>query len=249
MRKKNIQQTFLEATGGNVRHFQQLLDLIPDVAFFMKDLQGRFVMHNHRVCDLCGVQHERETHGRTDYEFFPKEQADEYVRGDQEVMRTGKPIINAVCQAPGVTDQLIVYSKVPVFNSKNKIIGVAGIHRIIDNMRGLPQWYGRFAETLAYMHKNYMQSIHVEELAKMAGVSKRQLDRRFIRLFNANPNQYLQRIRVNAARELLETSDQTIADIAQSCGFYDHSHFTRTFKQVMACTPFAYRKRHLMQGC
>jgi transcriptional regulator GlxA family with amidase domain len=93
-----------------------------------------------------------------------------------------------------------------------------------------------------------MQPIRTDELAKMAGVSKRQLDRRFIRLFNANPNEYLQRVRINAARELLETSDRTITDIAQACGFYDHSHFTKTFKGVMFCTPFTYRKRHLFQS-
>ena len=248
MKKKNIQQAFLDETGGNVNYFKQLLELIPDVAFFMKDRQGRFVMHNHRACEFCRVKHESETYGKTDYDFFPKDQADEYVRGDKEVMRTGKPIINAMCPAPGVTDQLIVYSKVPVYNPKRKIIGIAGIYRIIDGMRDLPRWHGHFAQMLAYIHKNYMNPIRTDELAKMAGVSKRQLDRRFIRLFNANPNEYLQRVRINAARELLETSDRTITDIAQACGFYDHSHFTKTFKGVMSCTPFTYRKRHLLQS-
>ena len=78
----------------------------------------------------------------------------------------------------------------------------------------------------------------------MAGISKRHLDRRFIRMFNANPNEYLQRVRINATRALLETRERTITDIAQACGFYDHSHFTKTFKLIMACTPFSYRKSH-----
>jgi transcriptional regulator GlxA family with amidase domain len=108
----------------------------------------------------------------------------------------------------------------------------------------MPQWQGRFAQCVTYIHKNYSKPIRTEHLAKMAGVSKRQLDRRFIRLFNANPNEYLQRVRIHAARELLEKSDRTITDIAQSCGFYDHSHFTKTFKLIMSCTPFSYRKSH-----
>jgi AraC-like DNA-binding protein len=245
MKKRTIQQDFFKLTGGNVQHFKALLDLIPDVAFFMKDREGRFVMNNQRACEFCRVKQESETFGKTDHDFFTKEQADEYVRGDQEVIRTGKPIVNAMCAAPGATKQLIVYSKVPVYNNRKKIIGVAGIHRIIDGMRDLPQWQGRFAQCVDYIHKHYMKPIRTEQLAKMAGVSKRQLDRRFIRLFNANPNEYLQQVRVQAARELLETTTRTITDIAQSCGFYDHSHFTKTFKLIMSCTPFSYRKKHL----
>jgi AraC-like DNA-binding protein len=244
MRKNTVQQDFLKLTGNNIHHFKALFDLIPDVAFFMKDTEGRFVMNNRRACAFCRVKQESETYGKTDHDFFSKEQADEYVRGDQEVIRTGKPIINEICAAPGVTDQLIVYSKVPVYNSKKKIIGVAGIHRIIDGLRDIPQWQGRFAQSVDYIHKNFGKPIRTEHLAKLAGVSKRQLDRRFIRLFNANPNEYLQRVRIQAARELLEKSDRTITDIAQACGFYDHSHFTKTFKLIMSCTPFSYRKSH-----
>ena len=154
MRKNTVQQDFLKLTGNNIHHFKALFDLIPDVAFFMKDTEGRFVMNNRRACAFCRVKQESETYGKTDHDFFPKEQADEYVRGDQEVIRTSKPIINEICAAPGVTDQLIVYSKVPVYNSKKKIIGVAGIHRIIDGLRDIPQWQGRFAQSVDYIHKN-----------------------------------------------------------------------------------------------
>jgi transcriptional regulator GlxA family with amidase domain len=52
------------------------------------------------------------------------------------------------------------------------------------------------------------------------------------------------RVRIRAARDLLEQTDRTITDIALAVGFYDHSHFTKTFKQLLSCTPFHYRKRH-----
>jgi AraC-like DNA-binding protein len=44
---------------------------------------------------------------------------------------------------------------------------------------------------------------------------------------------------------LLETTDRTIADIACETGFYDHSHFTRTFKRIIGVSPGQYRKTHL----
>jgi hypothetical protein len=109
-------------------------------------------MHNRRSCEYCHVNHERETLGKTDYDFFSKERAALYVQGDQEVMRNGKPIINAIAPAPENSDQMIVYSKVPVYGKNRKIIGVAGIHRIVEGLRGTPDtralWPHAFELTL-----------------------------------------------------------------------------------------------------
>ena len=55
--------------------FGPLLDLLPDVAFFMKDLEGRFVMHNRRACEFCRVASEEETLGKTDFDFWPPDRA------------------------------------------------------------------------------------------------------------------------------------------------------------------------------
>ncbi len=56
------------------------------------------------------------------------------------------------------------------------------------------------------------------------------------------------RVRVSASRSLLENTDRTIADIALAVGFYDHSHFTRTFKRMMSCSPKQYRDGHRQQA-
>ena len=52
------------------------------------------------------------------------------------------------------------------------------------------------------------------------------------------------RVRVHAACRLLAGSDQAITGIALDTGFYDHSHFTRTFRRLMGLTPRAYRATH-----
>jgi len=240
------QKRFVEQIA-DIAPFRLLMDLVPDVAFFMKDRAGRFVMHNRRSCECFQQGNEREIIGKTDYDFFPSEQAELYVKGDQEVMRTGKPIINAMAPAPEMSDKMIVYSKVPVYGRNGRVIGVAGIHRIIDGLRDTPQWYGRFSDVLKHIHAHFADELDIASLAARACVSQSQFERRFRQLFGTAPGEYILRVRVNASRELLENTGRTIADIALSVGFYDHSHFTRTFKRQMSCTPKQYRDHHRQQ--
>ena len=61
---------------------------------------------------------------------------------------------------------------------------------------------------------------------------------------NVTPSRYLASLRVNRARHLLETTDLSISDIAQTCGFYDHSHFVRVFRRERGVTPGEYRQQH-----
>lgn len=243
MKSVHIKQAFLQHAGTNLEHIQDLLDLIPDVAFFVKDRKGRFVMQNRRAYESCGETNEAATLGKTDRDFFPADRAATYMEGDQRVMTSGEPIVNALCPAPDATDKLIVYSKVPVRADNGKIIGVAGIHRIIDNMRNTPAWHGSFATAIDYLHLNYATPLKISDLAQRAGISRRQFERRFEKLFGCDPKTYLLRVRISAARDLLEKTDRTLTDIAVAVGFYDHSHFTKAFKQLMDCTPHAYRKQ------
>jgi len=140
-----------------VQPFSQLLDLLPDVAFFMKDRRGRFVMHNRRGYEYCQVSSERETIGKTEHDFYPKDRADLYIEGDRQVMRTGIPIINAIAPAPEGegSDKLIVYSKVAVRDRRGRIIGIAGIHREVEGMRTTPKSYGRLSRAVEHLHNHY----------------------------------------------------------------------------------------------
>lgn len=246
MDREAFRQAFLRQLDG-VQAFHQLLDLLPDVAFFMKDRKGRFVMHNQRGYEYCRVASELETIGRTDHDFYPRDRADLYVEGDRQVMRTGVPIINAIAPAPEEegSDKLIVYSKVPLRDRRGRIIGVAGIHREVEGAREAPTSYDRLSRAVQHMHAHFARPLTTRKLAAMVGISHSQFDRRFRKLFGTTPRQYLLRIRIHAACRALAHSDQNITDLALAVGFYDHSHFTRTFRRLMGIAPRAYRKRHL----
>ena len=240
-----LQQEFFEKMDWRGT-FGPLLDLLPDVAFFMKDLEGRFVMHNRRACEFCRVASEEETLGKTDFDFWPPDRARSYVEGDRRVMSTGQPILNAIAAAPeeAGSENLILYSKVPVRDRSGKIIGLAGIYRELDNKGAAPSAYGRMGEALHTMHMRHAENLQMVDLAAAASLSKSQFNRKFSRMFGTTPREYLLRVRTNAACRLLETTDLTVTAIALQTGFFDHSHFTRTFRRIMNITPGAYRHRH-----
>ena len=240
-----FRQEFLKKLDG-VQPFRQLFDLLPDVAFFMKDRKGRFVMHNRRGYEYCQVASELDSIGKTDYDFYPKDRADLYVEGDRQVMRTGIPIINAVAPAPETedSDKLIVYSKVAVRDGRGRIIGIAGIHREVEGLRTTPKSYGRLSRAVEHLRTNYAEQITTRHLASMVGISNSQFDRLFRKLFGSTVRRYLLLTRVHAACRFLSHTDKSITDIALTVGFYDHAHFTRTFSKFMGIAPLAYRKQH-----
>jgi len=243
--RKIIQQAQFLKRIGDVESFKLLLDTLPDTAFFIKDLKGRVMLFNRRSCEVYNVHHESEILGKTDYDLHPKSLADKYTHDDRQVMQTRKPILSATELAPNNSNHLVVYSKAPVLDRQKKVIGVAGIYRFVGDVSYTPDWYGRFSEVISYIHESYPKAIRLDELARRMRVSQRQLERRFIKIFGIGIVDYLLRVRINAARELLETTTRTVSDIALAVGFYDHSHFIRTFKRLRGCSPKQYRARHV----
>ena len=85
--------------------------------------------------------------------------------------------------------------------------------------------------------------ITVENLLPVAGMSQSTLMRTFQRVFQRSPIDYLIRLRVQKASELLADREQRITDIALACGFNDSNYFSRQFRRVTGATPREYRAR------
>ena len=95
------------------------------------------------------------------------------------------------------------------------------------------------------MEAHYGETVRMQALAKLAGLSLSQLERQFHRVFHLTPQQWLTRLRIEAAMELLRGGD-SIAAIGQACGFSDQSAFSRQFKISVGATPRDYRR--LVEG-
>ena len=79
----------------------------------------------------------------------------------------------------------------------------------------------------------------------MCQLSLRQFERKFKSYFNLSPTQYIMKMRIHEACDLLCNGSRPIGDIAFALGFYDQSSFTVQFKKTMSMTPLQYRKQFL----
>jgi len=225
---------------------QPLYDLMPDISFFMKDTEGRFVALNRMGCEFCGVATERDAFGCTDRDFFPATNAEVYMADDRAVMKSGLPILNRIEPAPEKegSPRLVVTNKIPVRDRAGRIIGVAGFSRRVEHLRCAAAVIKKLAVAVELLHSQYAEAIGTGDLAKRAGLSASQFERLFKKAFGTSPRQYLQRVRIEHACRLLAETGGTIADIAQQCGYYDHAHFTKAFVGQKGLTPSRFRKEH-----
>lgn len=244
MNPLQVKRRFLRRVA-DFRPFQQLLDLLPDVAFFVKDRQSRFILNNRRAFECCGVSSEEETIGKLGDEYFSAERMALYLDQDRQVMGSGQPILNAICPAPEKgSDKFIIFSKVPLRDRRRRVIGLAGIWREVEMRHAPAPQVRKFSRAVDMIHQRLAQPVTTQELARAAGLSRSQFTRQFHRLFGAAPHEYLLRVRVNTACRLLAESELKTTDIAVQTGFFDHSHFSRTFRRFMGTCPSVYRRRH-----
>ncbi|MGL4606222.1 MAG: AraC family transcriptional regulator [Eubacteriaceae bacterium] len=91
-----------------------------------------------------------------------------------------------------------------------------------------------------FLQNHYTESISLDDICKYAGFSKSSLLRGFTREKGMTPYRYLQTIRVDAAKKLLEKGFSTIETSMQT-GFSDQSHFTKFFTMFIGLSPGVYR--------
>jgi AraC-like DNA-binding protein len=82
----------------------------------------------------------------------------------------------------------------------------------------------------------------LREAARFAGVHHVHFSREFHRHIGMTPNEFRRRARLRRASDLLLTTSDRLVNVAQSCGFNDQSHLTRTFGSSLGLTPAAYRR-------
>ncbi|SDK61869.1 transcriptional regulator, AraC family [Paenibacillus sp. OK060] len=92
-----------------------------------------------------------------------------------------------------------------------------------------------------YIETHYMESITLNQLVELTGLSKYHLLRLFTRQKGISPYRYLETIRINQAKRLLEQGQLPI-EVAAQTGFSDQSHFTNFFKKLIGLTPKQYRR-------
>ncbi len=118
---------------------QTLMDNIPDSIYF-KDESNRFIMVNKAKASHANVSPE-DMIGKTDFDFMPDEQARKSFQDDEELMKTGKFVVNKIEKLIGNDgiERWISVTKVPRFDEGGNIIGTVGISRDITEWKRLEE--------------------------------------------------------------------------------------------------------------
>ncbi|WP_414491042.1 helix-turn-helix domain-containing protein [Stenotrophomonas maltophilia] len=221
---------------------EALFDAIPDVLFFIKDLQGRYTHVNQTMLRRLGLRARKDVIGRTAAEIYPTGLSADYVDQDARVL-SGEVIENLMelhlfanrepgwcltCKRPLVVDGVIE--------------GLIGISRDLGQKDSLGTQYEQLRLALAHLNAHYAENVRMQTLLDITGFSLSKLERSFRKVFQMTPQQVLTRLRIQMAMHLLH-GDESIASIGQACGFSDQSAFTRKFKAETGFSPRAYRAR------
>ena len=99
------------------------------------------------------------------------------------------------------------------------------------------------ARSIDYISQCYMEDIRIGDLAKASHISETHFRRVFTSYMHMSPLEYINKVRIQTACEILKKTDEPISDIAYKCGFTTNSTFNRNFRQLMGMSPAEWRKR------
>lgn len=102
-----------------------------------------------------------------------------------------------------------------------------------------PQWVCKIEEIL---NDRLAETHTLEYLSKTADIHPVHLSRDFSRYFHYNLGAYIRNIRVEKALALMSQKEMTLTQVALQCGFFDQSHFTRSFRELNGITPSGHKK-------
>ncbi len=95
-----------------------------------------------------------------------------------------------------------------------------------------------------YIEENYQEKITVDDLAKRVAVSRRSFERRFKQATDNTVIEYLQRVKVEAAKRSFESTRKNITEVMFDVGYSDTKAFRNVFKKITGLTPIEYRNKY-----
>jgi AraC family L-rhamnose operon transcriptional activator RhaR/AraC family L-rhamnose operon regulatory protein RhaS len=132
----------------------------------------------------------------------------------------------------------------------NMVMIAAGVIALVEqfdriprqNLGPLEDLRQRLRPAVDLIYREYQENISVDKMASACSMSRTTFYRHFTDVYGKNPKKFLNDLRFDYAMNLLKTSDRKITDIALSTGFFNLSHFNRTFLKKCGMTPRHYRQ-------
>lgn len=163
IRKAIDRQHGRRAAGNEGFLLQALMDNIPDAIYF-KDLRSRYLMINRSKARKHGLRDPSEARGKSDANYFSEPHARQALADEQEILRSGKSVINLeeVETWPDGSETWASTTKVALRNQSGQLVGTFGISRDITNRKRAEQ---ALAESTRQLQEKTRQ---IEEELKMA---------------------------------------------------------------------------------
>lgn len=184
---------------GPARAVCELFEFLEDVVFWIKDPAGRYCWANVANLLNLGLNRREDIVGKTDFDLLPAHIAAQF-RADDERVLAGQSILKRV-ELIGRFDHTARWSvtfKLPLRNTRGRIIGTAGITRPLkpggEKWRGMP-----LGDVIGFISDHFREAIDNRELARAAGLSERTFERQFRCHYGLSPQQYIKRVRVRMA--------------------------------------------------
>lgn len=142
-----------EVNKGDILTDSQILKIImnnsQDTIYF-KDKESRFIINSKAHAVQFGLDDPKELRGKSDFDFFPAEFAEETLKDEKRIMETGKPILGKVekWDILGEEDVWFSASKYPLYNDKGEVIGTWGTSRDITSLKLAQDEMGRLNQEL-----------------------------------------------------------------------------------------------------
>ena len=223
----------------------KIADQVPGLYLFAKDCDGRHVLGNKRTLQRCGLSTEEELLGRTDYDFYPQELCMKYAEDDRRIIASGEPILELselALNECGVVDWFIT-NKFPIKDQDGVVIGTIGTTIEYSKSHASYTNYSEIYPAVEHLRNHFTSNLTIGELADKVHLSIRQFQRKFKARFHISIREYIIRLRIHKACDMLRNTDISLADIAYETGFYDQSAFTKQFKTHIGESPLNYRKK------
>jgi transcriptional regulator GlxA family with amidase domain len=118
-----------------------------------------------------------------------------------------------------------------------------GVLRTGDERQRIPyvtapgERHPRLNDALQLMEANIEEPLATDEIAALAGISRRQLERLFRQYLGAMPAKYYLNLRLTKARTQLQRSSQSVVQISLACGFASAAHFSNAYRERFGVTP------------
>ncbi|MEQ8572967.1 MAG: AraC family transcriptional regulator [Fulvivirga sp.] len=99
-------------------------------------------------------------------------------------------------------------------------------------------------EAQTYFESNYQNKISISDLTDQLSIGRRSFDRRFNKATGITPLEYLQRVKIEAAKKSLENTRKTVNEVMFDVGYSDVKAFREVFRRITGMSPLTYKAKY-----